>query len=545
MNILHDAIPPFQRAIIKSHLCSTGIGLKDLDKPLIGVVNSWNEIVPGHVHLREIARCVKKGILAAGGYPLEFNTIAICDGIAQGHGGMRYSLPSREIIADSIEAMVRGHAIFDGLVFITACDKITPAMLMAAARLNLPSIIVTGGPMVNNITPLESKNARQAFLKGQIDEAALVAKTLEYYPGPGICPFLGTANTMCIMAEALGMTLPHMALTPAATAAAFQLATQSGVQIVHLVEKGLRPRDVMTHQAFLNAIKVLVAIGGSLNAVLHLEAIAKEVGINLTLEDFDQISQNTPYLVSVYPNDLYRTVVDIHRGGGIPALLKVMEPLLDTSVLTVTGCSLGENISNSLVKDSTVIHPLDQPLAPNGGITVLYGNLAPEGAVVKTSAVPSQLLVFRGPAQVFESQEAALEAAEKGEIKSGEVVVVRCEGPRGGPGMRELHRLTEILSLVPKTAIVTDGRFSGASAGLAIGYVSPEAAAGGPIALVEKGDIIEINIPERKLTLSVREEILAQRLASFKPVTKEVSGCLAAYRTLVGPTFTGAIRQLP
>ncbi|HHV58211.1 MAG TPA: dihydroxy-acid dehydratase [Firmicutes bacterium] len=544
MNTLNATLPPFQRAICKGHLVSTGIDIRDLDRPLIGVVNSWNEIVPGHVHLREVAAWVKKGILAAGAYPLEFNTIAVCDGIAQGHAGMRYSLPSRELIADSIELMVRAHGIFDGLVFIASCDKIVPAMLMAAARLNIPSLLVPGGPMVPCITPRESKAARQAFLRGELDEEALVARTREYYPGPGACPFLGTANTMMMLAEALGFTLPDMALTPAASAAAYDLARQSGEQVVRLVAAGIRPRDILTRPAFLNALTVLSATGASLNSVLHLPAIAAEAGVELTLTDFEAVSERTPFLVAVTPNDAEHTVADIHRAGGLPALLHVLLPLLTGNASTVTGKSLAENVAGRKVKNPALIHSLDDPLAPSGGIAVLSGTLAPGGAVVKPSAVAAADQVFSGPARVFNSQEEALAAAEAGRIQSGDVVVVRYEGPRGGPGMRELHRLTEVLALVPHTAIVTDGRFSGASGGLAVGYVSPEAAGGGPLALVAEGDRISIDIPQRRLDLVVPAEELARRSASFTPPSRKLSGCLALYAAHVGEAAQGAVRRL-
>jgi dihydroxy-acid dehydratase len=507
-------------------------------------VNSWNEIVPGHVHLREVAAWVKKGILAAGGYPLEFNTIAVCDGIAQGHTGMHYSLPSRELIADSVEVMVKAHGIFDGLVFIASCDKIVPAMLMAAARLNLPALLVPGGPMVPCITPHESKAARQAFLQGKLDEDSLVTKTREYYPGPGACPFLGTANTMMMLAEAMGFTLPDMALTPAASAAACDLARLSGERTVELVKEGLRPRDILTRPAFLNALTVLAATGASLNSVLHLPAIACEAGVELTLKDFAMISDRTPFLVAVTPNNLERTVVDIHRAGGLPALLGVLGPLLDLDALTVTGKSLRESIQGRAVRDASVIHPLEAPLAASGGIAVLTGSLAPGGAVVKSSAVAPAQLVFTGPARVFDSQEEALAAAESGQLRSGDVVVVRYEGPRGGPGMRELHRLTEVLALVPNTAIVTDGRFSGASGGLAVGYATPEAASGGPLAMVEEGDLITIDIPGRRLDLNIPESELAQRKEHWTVSAEKVSGYLAFYAAHVREAAEGAICKL-
>lgn len=535
-------MPPLQRAICKGHLASTGINYNDLDRPIIGVVNSWNEIVPGHIHLRTMADWVKKGVLASGGYPLEFNTIAVCDGIAQGHAGMFYSLPSREVIADSIEIMVRAHDIFDGLVFISSCDKIVPGMLMAAARLNLPAIFVTGGPMTPFNTPRESKMDRKNFLQGQIDEETLVTKIRKYYPGPGACPFLGTANTMMIMTEVLGCSLPDMALTPANSANAFDLARVSGAQIVKLVRSNIKPRDILTRDAFLNAITVVSATGASLNTVLHLPAVAEEANIKLSLDDFQNISEQTPYLVSVAPNDLEYTVDDIHRAGGIPALLNNLGSLIKKNVLTVTGKPLGSNIIGRKVSNPRIIHSLQNPIATTGGINVLKGTLAPRGAVVKTSAVASQDKIFSGPARVFESMEEAIIAVKNDNIVSGDVVIVRNEGPRGGPGMRELHRLTEILAFVPHVAIVTDGRFSGASTGLAIGYVTPEAAQIGPIALVREGDNIDINIFERRLDIKVDPAVLEQRQKDYvKSNKKPITGCLATYSAHVGDATDGAL----
>ncbi|EAX48559.1 Dihydroxy-acid dehydratase [Thermosinus carboxydivorans Nor1] len=539
-----SSFSPYQRAIAKGHLCSCGTAYADLDKPIIAVVNSWNEIVPGHAHLRDLAAHVKQGIADAGALPLEFSTIAVCDGITQSHSGMKYVLPSRELIADSIEIMVRGHGIFDGMVLLGSCDKVVPAMLMAAARLNIPAIMLTGGPMVNRIKPKQSKAARQSFIRGEIDEKALVDVTLEYYPHPGICPFLGTANTMCIVAEALGLTLPGSGTAPALSAERDRLAYATGQAIVDLVNKGITPRTIMTRAALENALTVVLAIGGSLNTVLHLPAIAHEAGLSLTMADFDRISKRTPLITRIYPNSDEYTVADLHPVGGIPTLMKELAPLLDLSVLTVTGRTLADNLSGAKGADGQVIRPLSVPYQSEGGITVLQGNLAPDGAVVKSSAVPRELWQFRGPARVFESEEECMAAADAGTIKSGEVIIIRNEGPVGGPGMREMHRATEILSKVGRVAIITDGRFSGASGGLAIGYLSPEAALGGPIGLVATGDIIAIDIAARTLTWEVDDKTAAQRRAAARPRrTQTDSTFLRLYSAATLSAAQGAIRK--
>jgi len=544
LNRLHKKIPPYQRAIAKAHLCSTGIPPQELVKPLIAIANSWNEIVPGHCHLQDVARKVKKGILAAGGYPLEFNTIALCDGIAQGHQGMKYSLPSRDLIADSVELMVRGHGIFDGIVLIASCDKIVPAMLMAAARLEIPAIVVTGGPMLNTITPREAKIARREFIAGNIKEEQLIGQMLKYYPGPGVCPFLGTANTMGIVAETLGMALPGMALTPANSAAAMHLAYASGQQVVQLVNHNLLPRQILTLNSLYNAITMVCAIGGSMNSILHLLALAQELGLPLTLGDIQRISDHTPLLTKVVPNDLERTVSDLYRAGGVSAILNELLPLLSGHELTVTGQTLKENVQGCAVTNRNIIRPLGAPIAATGGIVILYGSLAPQGAVVKVSAVGQESMVFRGTARIFASEEAAIEAVQQNRIPPGSVIVVRFEGPRGGPGMRELHRLTEIAGQITHVAVVTDGRFSGATSGLAIGHVSPEAAVGGPLARLQEGDLIEINIPERQLEVLVPlSEFLARPIPEHAPNLPAL-GYLHWYAQLVGPADKGAGKTL-
>jgi dihydroxy-acid dehydratase len=534
----------YQRAIAKGHLCSCGADYKGLDRPIIAVVNSWNELTAGHAHLRELAEEAKRGILAAGGYPLEFNTIAICDGITQSHEGMRYVLASREWIADSIELMVAAHGIFDGMVLLGSCDKIVPAMLMAAARLNLPAVMITGGTMINRVPPARSKKARQQFMQGDIDEKALVDVTLEYYPTRGICPFLGTANTMCVLAEALGMSLPGGGTIPAMAPERARLAYESGRAVMDLVARGLRPRAIMTRSAFANAVTVAAAIGGSLNSVLHLPAIAAECDLEVTLADFDRLSRTTPLLLRVYPNSDEFTVADFDRVGGLPSVLRELGPLIDTSVLTVNGQTLSENIAGAPSADGAVLRPRQNPFSPEGGIAVLYGNLAPGGAVVKSSAVAAGMQFFAGPARVFEAEEECMAALQAGEIAEGDVVVVRGEGPVGGPGMREMHRATEVLNKLGRAAIITDGRFSGASSGLAVGYLSPEAADGGPIALVRTGDPIEINIPARTLSCLLSEEEWARRRAEYKPCRRQTaSNLLRMYSSTTASTASGAVRR--
>lgn len=532
-----NQLPPFQRAIAKAHLCSAGARYEDLDRPIVAVVNTWNEIVPGHAPLRELAEHVKRGILQAGGTPLEFNTIAICDGITQGHCGMNYVLPSRELIADSVETMILSHDIFDGMVLLGSCDKIVPALLMAAARINFPSVLVSAGPNVPEIKPRDSKAARQSFLRGEIDEKALVEETLKYYPGPGICPYLGTANTMGMLTEALGLALPGNGLVPAQTSLRFSLAEESGIQVVKLIQAGITPQQILSKEAFENAIRVLLAIGGSLNAVLHLLALAKEVGVDLALEDFDRLSRITPLLTAVVPNDQDHTVVDIHRAGGTPAVMKRLEPLLHTDLMTVTGQTVRENLR--VVKEiGALIHPLEAPLQAEGGLVVLYGSLAPDGALLKRSAISGSDTKFEGFARVFNSEEECLAADN---VKPEEILVVRYEGPAGGPGMRELHRVTEFLQVHGGKAILTDGRFSGASGGISAGYISPEAYAGGPIAFVQDGDRVVIDLENRRLDLLVAPEELAIRCEHFVPVQKKASNLLQRYAKRVSSANLGAI----
>jgi dihydroxy-acid dehydratase len=539
-----STFPTYQKAIAKVHLGSCGVDQKKLDKPIIAIVNSWNEIVTGHVHLRILADQVKQAITEAGAVPLEFNTIAICDGIAQGHAGMKYSLASRELIADSIEAMVKGHGIFDGMVMLGSCDKIVPGMLMAAARINIPTIMITGGPMKHHITPKENKAARQEFIHGKIDEQKLLDVSAEYYTGAGVCPFFGTANTMCEIAETLGLTLPNVSTVLALSDEQKKLTAEAGRTIVNLVKKDIKPLDILTKEAFENAITVTLAMGGSLNSTLHIPAIAAECGIPISLDDFDRISRSTPLNTRICPNSKIYATGDLDTVGGLKTVMNELRSILHTDCLTVNGHTIGENIADAKSADGEIIRPITNPFEREGGIAVLYGNLAPKGSVVKCSAIPENQWIFEGPAMVFDSEEDCTDAAYAHQIPNGTAVIIRYEGPSGGPGMREMHRATEILAGIPGVAIITDGRFSGASAGISVGYLSPEAYAGGPIGLVQNGDIIKINIPERKLEWCVSEDTAAKRRTTFQPVIKDVnSNFLHLYREISEDASKGAVRK--
>ena len=537
-----STIKPYTRAILKAHLCSCGVDYKSMDKPVIAIANSWNEIVPGHVHLNVIAEHIKKGVIQAGGLPLEFNTIAVCDGIAQGHEGMQYSLPSRETIADSVEVMVKAHGIFDGMVVMSSCDKIVPGMLMAAGRLDIPSVVFLGGVMPNHIAPYESKEARKQFLAGELDEEGLVEVTKKYYPSAGACPFLGTANTMQGLSEALGMALPKTSWMQALSDEQLEAAEEAGRRAVQLVREGITPKQIMTKEAFENAIAVLLAMGGSLNACLHLPAIAHELGVDLPFSLFDEISRRVPFLAGVTPNNNLYTTNDLQRAGGIPALMQEIRELIHPEALTVNGYTIGENIEGSEVLDREIIYPISRPINEEGGIAVLKGNLAEEGALIKQSAVAPELRTFQGPARVFNSEEDFVDAYDQGILQEGDAIVIRYEGPKGGPGMRELHRCTEVLGKFKRAALITDGRFSGASAGLSIGYLSPEAAEGGTIALVQDGDMIEIDVLNRQLTLKVSEDELADRREKLELLKKEASKFLKLYSSTTTSAARGAVR---
>jgi len=536
-----DKLEPFQKAISKAHLASAGISLDALDcKPLIAIANSWNEVCPGHEPLKQLAEEVKKGVLEAGGEPIEFNTIAMCDGIAQGHSGMRYCLPHREIITDSMEAMIVGEGIFDGVVYLGSCDKIVPGMLNAAARIDLPSIMVTAGPCYAKIKPDESKALRQRFLRGEITERQLIEGTLDYYTGPGICPFLGTANTMGALCESLGMMLPGGSLIPSGTSMRRFTARESGKTVMKLVDQQVKPSMIMTKEALENTITLLSAIGGSLNALIHLPALAAELGISLDWDEFAEITSKTPVLCAVVPNG-NKTVVDLHYAGGIPAVLKELESVLHQDALTVSGETLGEISKRTAEGNRATIKTMEDPVSKTDGIQILYGNLAPEGALVKTSAVPMEVRKFIGTARVFDGEDECYAAFREHQIKEGDAVIVRYEGPKGGPGMKELHRITEIIKGIPQTAVITDGRFSGASGGLSIGYLCPEAADGGPIALVRDGDRILVDLQQNSLHLDVSEEELEVRKKEFKaPRRPEEKGLLGRYAKQVNTARLGA-----
>ncbi|MEM4699976.1 MAG: dihydroxy-acid dehydratase [Candidatus Nezhaarchaeales archaeon] len=542
-----------ERAPHRALLRALGLGADDLERPFIAVVNSYSEIVPGHLHLKEVAEAVKQGVRQAGGVPFEVNTIAICDGLAMGHAGMRYSLPSREVIADSIELVVEAHR-FDGAVFITNCDKVTPGMLMAAARLNLPSIFVTGGPMRSGTYRGRRVGLASVFeavgmvRAGAMSEGELAELEASACPGPGSCNGMFTANTMACLTEALGMALPGCATAHAGSAKKVEIARLSGARVVEMVREGLRARDVMTRGAFLNAIAVDLALGGSTNTALHLPAIALEAGVELSLDDFDEVSRRVPQLCSMVPGGPH-TMEDLEEAGGVRALMAELAPLLDLDVLTVTGRRLREVLAGARVRNYEVIRPLSSPASPTGGIVVLKGSLAPRGSILKTAALPREAWRFRGRARVFDGEEACVEALAKGEVEEGEALVIRYEGPKGGPGMREMLQATAMVAgmgMAGKVALITDGRFSGATRGLCVGHVSPEAAEGGPIALVEDGDPILIDVEGRRIEVEVDERELERRSASWRPPTRRLPSrsYLARYSRQVSSASEGAVLKL-
>ncbi len=541
-----------ERAAHRSLLYATGLTPEELERPLIGVASAYNEIAPGHAHLDRIAAAVKAGIRSAGGTPLEFNTIGICDGIAMGHAGMRFSLPSRELVADSVEAMASAHRL-DGLALVPNCDKIVPGMLMAAARLDMPAILVSGGPMlagrhrgqaIDVVTMFEAAGAVRV---GNLSEDSLTELELAACPGCGSCAGLFTANSMNCLAEALGMALPGNGTIPAVHAARLRLAKRAGTAVLWLIESGTTSRTILTETAFDNAIAVDMAIGGSTNTALHLPAIAREAGIRLTLDRFDEISRRTPSLVKLSPSGPHH-LEDLDEAGGIPAVAAELlrAELMDGSALTVAGAPIAETVAGAQ-RVGDVVRSIDDPHHAEGGIAVLRGNLAPDGCVVKASAVVEGMLRNRGPARVFDGEPAALDAILGGDIEPGDVVVIRYEGPRGGPGMPEMLLATAAISgqgLDDRVALITDGRFSGATRGAAIGHVGPEAAVGGPIALVSEGDEIEIDIPARTLTLDVDAATLDDCSKEWHaPAPRATTGLLARYASSVGPACEGAILE--
>jgi dihydroxy-acid dehydratase len=542
-----------ERAPHRSLLRAVGCSSDDWDKPFIGVINSFSEIVPGHIHLQTIAKAVKEGIRSRGGVPFEVNTIAVCDGIAMNHPGMKYSLPSRELIADSVEILAQAHA-FDGLVFIPNCDKVVPGMLMAAIRLNLPSVFVSGGPMLAGKIG-QGKAARSVdfitvfqavgeVARGKMTEAELQELEMVACPGCGSCAGMFTANTMNCLSEALGMALPGNGTIPAVEERRVKLAYKAGQQVMETLAKNIRPKDVITRDSLYNAFAVDMALGGSTNSVLHLTAIAHEAGIDFPLSLINEISDSVPHICKLSPVSDYH-IQDLDLAGGIPAIMHELSGLLKLEAKTILGKPLGDIAREAKVKNREVIRPLSQPHAHTGGISILFGNLAPDGSVVKSAAVASEMLVHRGPARVFNGEEEATAAIMKGEFKSGEVIVIRYEGPKGGPGMREMLAATSLLSgmgMDKKVALITDGRFSGGTRGAAIGHVSPEAAEKGPIAALRDGDIIKINIPDHKLEVELSQKELEQRLAalpSFEPKIK--TGYLKRYSDKVSSASTGAV----
>ena len=538
-----------ERAPHRSLMRALGLNDRELSQPLVGIVNSYSEIIPGHVHLRQVAEAVKAGVRMAGGTPVEFNTIGICDGIAMGHQGMYFSLPSRELIADSIELVAQGHP-FDALVFVPNCDKIIPGMLMAALRLNLPSVFVSGGPMLAGHfqgQPVSLSNIFQAVgkvMKGtmsveELDELERVA-----CPSCGSCAGLYTANTMNCLTEAMGMGLPGNGTIPGAYGARFALAKDAGQAVMDNLKNDLRPRQIITEQSLHNAFVVDMALGGSTNSVLHLMAVAHEAGARFSLPQIAEIAASVPQLCKIAPSGEHH-LEDLYKAGGIQAVMKRVAHLLNLDVLTANGRSVRENLERARVRDDSVIRTLENAYSANGGLSILFGSLAPDGAVVKSGAMSPSMLRHRGPAKVFDDERGAIEAMAAGKIVAGDVVIIRYEGPRGGPGMREMLTSTSILSgmgLDDKVALVTDGRFSGASRGAAIGHVSPEAALRGPIAAVRDGDTIAIDVPAGRLDLEVDEAEVQRRLAAlpeFEPRAK--SGYLRRYARNVTSASTGAV----
>jgi len=542
-----------ERAPHRSLLYAVGCTRADIDKPFIGIINSFSEVVPGHIHLRDIAEAVKGGVRSGGGIPFEVNTIAVCDGIAMNHPGMKYSLPSRELIADSVEIVAEAHA-FDALVFIPNCDKIIPGMLMAAVRLNLPSIFISGGPMLagrlSNDDGVKKVDLSSVFeAVGKVTKGSMSEEELEQLeeiacPGCGSCAGMFTANTMNCLTEALGMGLPGNGTIPAVDARRIQLARKAGQQIMKLLASDIRPRDIVDGDSIHNAFAVDMALGGSTNSVLHLMAIAHEAGIDFPLTMVNEISQHTPNLCKLRPSGDYH-LEDLDRAGGIGAVMKELPGLLKLGPRTVSGKSVAEIIAGSRVMDEEVIRSVANAYSATGSMAILFGNLAPEGAVVKRAAVAAEMMVHRGPARVFDSEEEATKAIMSGSIKPGEVLVIRYEGPKGGPGMREMLTPTSLLSgmgMDKEIALITDGRFSGATRGAAIGHVSPEAASQGPIAALGDGDVVKIDIPNYKLEVELSDKEISDRLArlaKFEPKTKR--GYLRYYAEKVGSASAGAV----
>ena len=551
-----------ERAGPRGLLKSMGYTDEEIYRPFVGVASSWNEIVPGHIRLNEIADAVKAGVRIAGGTPMEFGVIGVCDGIAMGHEGMRYSLVTRELIADSIECMAKAHQ-FDALILIPNCDKIVPGMLMAAARVNIPAIVVSGGPMMagryrgKDISVQQLFQGKGAVMAGKITEEELAEMEECACPGCGSCAGMFTANSMNCVTEALGMGLPGNGTIPAVHAARIRLAKQAGMKVMELFEKNIRPRDIMTAGAFANALAVDVALGGSTNTTLHVPAIAHEASVEFDLDSLNEIGKKTPHLVTISPGiahpsedpakEVYHHIQDLDEAGGVSAVMKELSKkgLIDLSAMTVTGSSLAENLKDARVTNPDVIRPIENPYSAEGGLAILKGNLCPDGAVVKQSAVDPSVWVFEGRARVFESEYEAVEEIHAGRIAKGDVVVVRNEGPKGGPGMREMLTATAAVTgmgMETQVALITDGRFSGASRGLCVGHVSPESASGGPIGLVAEGDVIRIDIPNKRMDVKLSDEEVAARRKGWKaPEPRVKEGYLARYARSVASAAKGAI----
>ncbi len=538
-----------ERTPHRALLYATGLPKSQIDKPFIGVASSFTDIIPGHISMNDLSRFIEKGIHSAGGYPFFFGIPGICDGIAMGHRGMKYSLPSRELIADIIECIVEAHQ-FDGLVLLTNCDKITPGMLMAAARLDIPAVVLTAGPMLSGYYKGKRRNltsdtfeAVGKFKKGLITKREMEDLEMCACPSAGSCQGMYTANTMACVTEALGMSLPGVAATPAVMSEKRRQAFETGYRIVEIVKNQISSRKILTKEAFYNAITVDMALGGSTNTVLHIKAIAKEANIDLPLEVFDEISKKTPHIVNIVPSGEHY-MEDLYRAGGIPAVLNRLKDKLFSN-LTVSGYDIREIAKKAKIFDEDVIRPLNKAYHKEGGIAILRGNLAPDGAVVKQTAVSEKMLVFEGSARCFNSEEEAMNAIIDGKIKEGDVIIIRYEGPAGGPGMREMLSPTSAITgmgLNESVALITDGRFSGGTRGPCIGHVSPEAAKGGPLAIVQDGDRILIDIPARKLELLIPQSEFNKRMKKWKPLEPKIkSGYLSRYSRFVSSADKGAI----
>lgn len=540
-----------EKAPHRSLFKAMGYTDEELERPLIGVANSKSEIIPGHIHLDKITEAVKAGIRMAGGTPIEFGAIGVCDGIAMGHTGMKYSLATRELIADSCEAMGKAHG-FDGMVFIPNCDKIVPGMLMAAARINIPSIVVSGGPMLSlnrNGKQLDLNSVFEAvgsYKAGTMTQEEVDDIENQACPGCGSCSGMFTANSMNCLTEVLGMGLTGNGTIPAVYAERIRLAKHAGMKIMELVEKDIKPSDILTNEAFENALTVDMALGCSTNSVLHLPAIANEIGVEINLDIINEISARTPNLCKLAPAGKYH-IQDLYNAGGVQAVMNELskKDLLHLDLITATGKTVKENIQNAKVKDYETVKSIDTPYSATGGIAVLRGNIAPDGAVVKKSAVAESMLVHQGPARVFDSEDDAIKAIYNGQIVKGDVVIIRYEGPKGGPGMREMLGPTSAIAgmgLDSDVALITDGRFSGASRGASIGHVSPEAMEGGPIAIIQEGDIVDINIPAGRINIQVSDEEIQKRKEAWKaPQPKITTGYLGRYARLVTSASTGAV----